>query len=175
VVRGWRQHPARTAAFTALGLVIAVVGASFPLFVFPAKDSPGPVDAIVVLGGDDRRLTLGRKLAAEGYASTLLISAPGGLCPYRVPNVRVVCFRPDPSTTQGEARSVAKAERENGWKSLIVISSTDQTTRARIRFKRCTDVKIRYVPSAISAGEFPFRIAYEWGALAKALIWQRGC
>jgi uncharacterized SAM-binding protein YcdF (DUF218 family) len=155
--------------------VAVVVAASFPLFIFPAKNSPAHVDAIVVLAGDDRRLTLGRKLAAEGYASTLLISAPGGLCPWRVPNVRVVCFKPVPATTQGEARYAAKAARDNGWKSMIVISSTDQTTRARIRFKRCTDVEIRYVPSALSANEFPSRIAYEWGALAKALIWQRSC
>jgi uncharacterized SAM-binding protein YcdF (DUF218 family) len=174
-VQRWRKHPARIAAVSALVLVGMVTAATFPLFVYPAKDAPGDVDAIVVLGGDPRRLTLGLKLAAEGYSPTLLVSTSPETCPAPPARVRVVCFQPHPATTQGEARYVASAAMKNNWKKLIVVSSVDQTTRARIRFKRCTNVEVRYVPSATPVQDLPFRIAYEWGALAKALLLQRGC
>jgi hypothetical protein len=174
-VRRWRQHPARIAAIASMSLLGIVVVASLPLFVFPARDLPSHADAIVVLSGDTRRLTLGRKLAVAGYASTLLVSTPSGICPPPIPRVRVLCFQPHPVTTQGEARYTAMAARKYGWKKLIVVSSTNQTTRARIRFKRCTDLEIRYVPAGVPVRQLPYRIAYEWGALAKALIFQRGC
>lgn len=129
----------------------------------------------MVPGGDPSRLTFGRKLAAEGFAPTLLISISKQTCPAQIPHVDVLCFRPHPATTQGEARYTAKMARDHRWKKVIVVSSTEQTTRARIRLKRCTDIDISYVPSSSPIALRPYRIAYEWGALAKALIWQRGC
>jgi uncharacterized SAM-binding protein YcdF (DUF218 family) len=155
--------------------VVLFIAATVRLFMLPARNSPRHVDAIVVLGGAGSRLDTGIRLAREGYSSNLVVSVPGQGCPNPIPNVRLTCFRPDPSTTQGEARYASAAARKNGWKSLIVITTTPQTTRARIRFKRCTGVSIAYVTAKQPARVWPYSIAYEWAALAKALVLQRSC
>jgi uncharacterized SAM-binding protein YcdF (DUF218 family) len=155
--------------------VVLFTAATVRLFMLPARNSPRHVDAIVVLGGAGSRVQTGVRLAREGYAPNLVVSTPGGGCPDPIPNVRLTCFRPDPSTTQGEARYASEAARKNGWKSLLVVTTTPQTTRARIRFKRCTDVAIAYVTAKQPATQWPYSIAYEWAALAKALVLQRTC
>ena len=165
----------RWLAFSALGLLIAFAAATVRLFVLPARNSPRHADAIVVLGGDGNRLNLGIKLAREGYASTLLVSSSRSDCAPDIPRVRVRCFQPHPKTTQGEARHVAAAARQYGWKHLMVVTSNAQVTRARLRFGRCTSVDIVYVTAHTPTLQWPYRIAYEWGALAKALVWQRSC
>jgi uncharacterized SAM-binding protein YcdF (DUF218 family) len=165
----------KTLIVSFLGFVVLFTAATVRLFMLPARNSPRHVDAIVVLGGSGARVQTGVRLAREGYASNLVVSTPGGGCPAPIANVRLTCFRPDPSTTQGEARYASETARKSGWKSLIVVTTTPQTTRARIRFKRCTNIAIAYVTANQPAGQWPYSIAYEWGALAKALVLQRGC
>jgi uncharacterized SAM-binding protein YcdF (DUF218 family) len=161
-----------------LGLLVALLifaAATIRLFLLPARDDPRHVDAVVVLGGSGNRVGTGEKLVREGYSSTLLLSlySPKD-CP-AIPGVRVLCFRPDPYTTQGEARYLSAAARKYGWKQVIVVSTTEQNTRARLRIKRCTDVDVAYVTTPESIGRLAYAVAYEWGALFKALIVQRQC
>jgi uncharacterized SAM-binding protein YcdF (DUF218 family) len=165
----------KTAIYVLLGLGIVFVAATIRLFMLPARNSPRHVDAIVVLGGTGHRLETGVRLVREGYAENLIVSTPGQGCPDPIPNVHITCFVPSPSTTQGEARHTAALAKQYGWKSLIVITTTAQTTRARVRFKRCTNVDIAYVTTATRLGDWPRSIAYEWAALVKAEIFQRGC
>jgi uncharacterized SAM-binding protein YcdF (DUF218 family) len=163
--------------FTMLALLLIFAAASVRLFVLPAKDSPRRADAIVVLGGDGDRLGAGLELAHQGLAQTLLVSVAGSAkgCPPAIPRVRVICFRPRPATTQGEARYAAAAARQFGWKHLVVISSIEQATRARLRFKRCTNIDIAYITTPTPAVQRPYRIAYEWAALVKVLLFRRSC
>lgn len=155
--------------------MLAFLIASLPLFVFPSPDKPRRVDAIFVLGGPGKRVAEGLRLARQGYAPTLVISS-GGQCTWTPPSgVRLICFRPNPFTTQGEARYAAELSRRNHWQSLIVVAGTSQLTRARIRFDRCTKVHIAYVGAEPRLVAWPYQIAYEWAALTKALVWQRGC
>ena len=90
-------------------------------------------------------------------------------------NADVECFRPEPFTTQGEARYLATVVKRYGWKSVIVITTPDQTTRARLRIKRCTNVDVAYVTTPLSLPSWPYAIAYEWAALGKALVVQSSC
>jgi uncharacterized SAM-binding protein YcdF (DUF218 family) len=147
------------------------------LFVWPSTNSPRHSDAIVVLGGTGPRLQKGLDLAREGYASYLAVSTPPGEpCPLAPRGVTVICFRADPLTTQGEARATAKLARQHHWSQIIVISGTPQTTRARIRFTRCVKGTLLFDPAnPIGLRSWIYNVAYEWGALAKALVLQRGC
>jgi uncharacterized SAM-binding protein YcdF (DUF218 family) len=170
----WRKR--RIAGVGFLALVLAFAVATVPLFLLPARNSPRHVDAIIVLGGDGNRVGEGLKLAREGYASTLLLSRfQAQPCYRKLAGVDVECFRPEPFTTQGEARYIAAAVKQHGWKSVIVVTTPDQTSRARLRIKRCTDVDVAYVSTPLALSAWPRAIAYQWASLAKALVLQRSC
>jgi uncharacterized SAM-binding protein YcdF (DUF218 family) len=162
----------------ALGVIVAVILIlSAVLFVWPRTNAPRRSNAIVVLGGMGPRVQKGLALARAGYARNLVISiTPLAPCPRPPIGVKVICIIPDPLTTQGEARAVAKLAREYDWRRIIVVSSVPQTTRARLRLDRCYDATYLFDP--VSPGRLSawiYGIVYEWGALAKALTLQRGC
>jgi hypothetical protein len=162
-------------------LVLALWGAlSALLFVWPSLDRIKGVraDAILVMGGPGPRLQVARKLAKEQAAPVMLVSVASVRwnCPaLDVPGVRVECFRPDPFTTQGEARYAASQARLHGWNSLIVVSSVPQSTRARLRVQRCFHGTVKVVAAQPSVASWAYGVIYEWGALVKALVWQRSC
>lgn len=170
--RSWKRTSVAGAIAVVTFLVLSAV-----LFVWPRTNAPRRVDAIIVLGGASNRVTRGLKLALEGYASTLLISTRDpSACRYRIPGVRVICFQPSPATTQGEARYVAKLASERHWSQILVVSGTAQTLRARLRFDRCYHGTALFDPvGAHDVIAWVRDVFYEWGALAKALITQRGC
>ncbi len=149
------------------------------LFVWPTTNAPQRVNAIVVLSGSpwSTRWQKGVDLARDGYAPVLVQSDPSWTpCPRGPARVEVICFDPVPATTQGEAVDVARIAAEHHWDRLLVVAIVTQTTRARIRFERCYHGTVLF--SAVSprgVAGWLFNIAYEWGALGKALIFQRGC
>ncbi len=61
------------------------------------------------------------------------------------------------------------------WDRLLVVSSTTQTTRARLDIKRCYPGAQLMDPVAVPASRLAGQIAYEWGALTKALFVVRHC
>ncbi|MCL9758321.1 YdcF family protein [Frankia sp. AiPa1] len=137
------------------------------------------MDAIVVLGGVDGGLQKALRLSHEGYASTLVVSTPSSRsCPPAEragTNVRVICFRPDPFTTQGEGREVGQLAERYHWRSVIVTARRTQATRARLRVDRCFDGEVRMTAPSMPLRSLPYNIAYEWGALIKALVLQPSC
>ena len=147
------------------------------LFIWPSTNVPRRSDAIVVLGGAGPRVPKGMALARAGYAPYLVISNPNHLrCPQPPRRTKVICFVPEPSTTQGEARDVAKMAREHNWHQIIVVPDKPQILRARIRFERCFHGTLLLDP-AEPAGPFEWvsDLGYEWGALIKTLTLQPGC
>jgi uncharacterized SAM-binding protein YcdF (DUF218 family) len=158
-------------------LIAALLAMSALLFVWPATNAPAKVDAIVVLGGAGDRIAKGIALARAQIAPVLVISeSDTATCPRGFSRVRVICFQPNPDTTQGEAREAARLAARYHWSRLLVVSDTPQTTRARIRFDRCYHGRVLFAP--VSPGgivAWAHGIVYEWGALAKALVLQRGC
>ena len=112
------------------------------LFVFPDLNAPEPSNAIVVLGGNGAGpFDEGVTLAREGDAPTIVFSlVPAYFCDpsaVHLPRERIVCFRADPLTTQGEARAIAHLAAVNHWHRIIVVMPTTQATRARLRIGRC--------------------------------------
>lgn len=150
------------------------------LFVWPALSTveAAHADAVLVLGGPGARLQVATELARRHAAPWMLVSVPSveWNCPHiETPGVVVQCFRPDPFSTQGEAQYFGRQARHHGWRSVIVVSSVPQATRARLRVERCFPGRVQVVAAALPAAKFAYGVVYEWGALAKALVWQVKC
>jgi hypothetical protein len=166
-------------AVTAVYLVVGVV--EVRLFFVPTSDRPGPTDAVVVLGGPTylTRLHAADRLIADNSPGAVeAVSTPNGLpCPtYHAPQASaLICFSPDPSTTQGEARAVAKLAAQYGWTSITVVTTADQVWRARLRFSRCWSGDLRVVQAPTTIVTRLLSAPYETAATIKAEVFQRRC
>jgi uncharacterized SAM-binding protein YcdF (DUF218 family) len=155
------------------------------LFVFPDLNAPERSDAIVVLGGHGvPAFDKGVELAKEGYAPNLVLSLQEwqSCGPYQellalpLSKVHVLCFKANPQTTQGEARSIEAYAKRLQWKRIIVVMPTTQASRARLRIGRCYSgqlLEVAYSPGSI--GDWLAEFAYEWGAMVKAVVLQPSC
>jgi len=180
-MRNWLKRGRWRVIATAVSVLLAVFcTASALLFVFPATSMPARADAIVVLGGSGDRLGLGRRLASEARAPYLVLSlglpwVPPGICGQHVGSAKVICFRPNPDTTQGEAEGASRIARRYGWTSLILVTTRDQVWRAHLRFQRCYAGRIYGVGSPLAWDQWPYAIAYQWAGTIKAEVFQRNC
>jgi hypothetical protein len=145
--------------------------------VWPATDRPVKADAVVVLGGDGHRNAAGERLVREGVAPILAVSvgSPDDPCFRRHEPFTLICFRPTPFTTQGEARWIAATAKAMGWRSVVVVVSDPQATRARVRIRRCYRGPLQVVGVHLGATRTIHDVFYEWGALLKAMTLQRSC
>ena len=181
-VVGPKSTRARLVAALVVVLVLAMVALTFPLFVYPDLNPPQKSDAIVVLGGNGAGpFDEGVALARAHDAPTVVLSlVPGYACHGSVlpeaPSVRLLCFRANPQSTQGEGRAIAHLAAVHHWDRVIVVMPTTQASRARLRIGRC------YPGQVLEVGVQPpgfwawvRGIAYEWPALMKALVLQPGC
>jgi uncharacterized SAM-binding protein YcdF (DUF218 family) len=160
-------------------LVVLFAAATTRLFIWPAQGMPPHVSAIVVFAGPGERLPVALRLAREHRAPVLVVSQGqhgyGGPCPPAVPGVRLTCFDPDPGNTRGEAEFVGRLAKQYHWNSMVLVTGTEQDTRARLLMKRCFGGSVYVVAGSLPLHYWPFQIAYEWGALLKALVVQRSC
>ena len=150
--------------------------------MWPAEDAlpRAKADAVVVLsGGREHRLAEGLRLWRSGAARTLVISdgrADGWdeanrLCG----RPRVLCFHPDPYSTQGEARWIGREAARRAWDSVVVVTSTYHLRRARMVVERC----FHGLLSAVGADPPPLNsavgIAWEWPKSVYYLTLNREC
>lgn len=162
----------------ALAVALFII-ASGAVFVWPPSDQPTHADAILSLNGpnETHREALAISLAERGYAPVLLFSQGNFRttpCP-TVPHVRVVCFEPHPARTAGEVEFAARYARGRGWHHLIVIPGRPQSIRARLLLGRCFSGSVTVVTAPAKISQLPYEVAYEWGALGKALLVNRHC
>jgi hypothetical protein len=188
----WRRR------LVAIGVALVVIGAlvavvSWRWFVHPRTDGPVAADAIVMFGGSGDRFERAVELADAGWADVLVISDPiddgdrysahGWFCrndgrspdhPVQDRDYEAICFDPETHTTRGEARYVARLAEERGWRRIVLVTTTEQATRARILLSRCWEGDIAAV--TVATEQFrPARIVYEWGAMLRATVQRRGC
>jgi len=140
---------------------------------------PARVDAIVVPGGSGNRIAAAIALAEGRRARYLVLSegepVPPQLCGALVGSATVLCFMPNPDTTQGEAEATARLATEYGFRSIVLVTTPDQTWRAELRFRRCYSGKIYAVTTPLPKHMWPLMIAYQWAATLKAEIVNRSC
>lgn len=158
-------------------LVLAV--ASVFLFILYDDDQVTKADAVVVLAGSRLRLPVALELLDRGVAPVLVIS--DGLDPRSPRTVRlcreragVLCPKPDPYSTRGEARLIRRLARERGWDSIVVVSSRFHLFRARILIERCFDGRLALVGARSTWWRLPISITAEWLKLGVAEA-RRGC
>jgi hypothetical protein len=178
-----RRGKRRRRALIALALAFAVAGAvTARVFVWPAQGMPAHVSAILLLDAPDDSVSVALRLARQDRAPFLLVSlgtpkswpgTPG--CPRPVPRVKIICFNPQPATTQGEAEFAARLAKKYHWRSIAVVAIAPQASRARLRMERCFAGRVYVVATAIPLTSWPFEIAYQWASLIKALALQRSC
>jgi hypothetical protein len=151
------------------------------LFIWPVQGMPGHVDAVVMMNGPGDRLDTVLMLGWEHRARVLVISrgspywGHGSICAPAIPHVAVICFDPDPATTQGEAEFAGRLARRYHWRSIALVTTVPQDTRARLRLERCFSGKVYVVTAPLAARDWPYALVYEWGATLKALLLQRSC
>jgi hypothetical protein len=169
------------AAVVALVVVAAVVALTLRLFVYPDLNAPERSDAIVVLGGNGAGpFDKGVELARQHIAPTLVFSLiPSQSCDpafVHVPPEHILCFRANPQTTQGEARTIAHLAAVHRWQRVTVVMPTTQATRARLRIGRCYSGQVLEVASQ-QPGFWSWvrSTVYEWPAMLKALVLQPSC
>ncbi len=132
-----------------------------------------------MLAGPGDRLELALRLARERRAHFLLVSRGnegyGGPCPRRVPGVRLICFEPRPASTRGEAEYVGRLARTYHWRSVALVTTAVQDSRARQRVERCFAGPAYVVTVGLPWISWPGQIAYEWAATLKMMILQPTC
>ena len=170
----------RWVTITLLVIVVVVSVATARLFVWPDQGMPPRVSAIIMLNGTGDRLTTALDLAWQHRAPFVVISrgspvfGHGGDCAPPIPNVRVICFDPSPATTRGEAEFVGRLARKYHWQSVVLVTTTPQDSRARLRVERCFTGPVYVVTASLSWTSWPYEISYEWAAFVKAFF-QRSC
>jgi len=188
-VLGWRRRASgqsrrphrrrRAIAAVVIVVVLAFGTATARLFVWPAQGMPSRVSAIVMLAGPGDRLGTALQLARARRAPMLVVSRGhegyGGACPSKIGGLTVICFDPSPATTRGEAQFIGRLARRYHWHSIVLVTIRPQDTRARIRFGRCFGGTIYVVTAPMPVYDWPYQVAYEWGAMFKALALQRSC
>ena len=166
-------------------LLASLVALAGWLSTWPSNDPPARVDAVVVLaGGHGERERTGERLVREGVAPVLVLSDGGRpgpkserLCQQRIAGVRVLCITPQASTTRGEARAFAEMAAREGWRSVVVVTTSYHVRRARLLVDRCYPGSVHPVgaPAGMNAFEVALQALREGVALVAALTVQRGC
>lgn len=170
-----------TAVVAAVSIVWA--GAGLYFYLAPASSNPKHADAVLVLAPAQGRLEYAEQLMEQGLASTLVISVPppeyrsSAFIPCDAERTyRIICFEPDPVTTQGEARALRRLANDNGWKSVSVVTDKSHALRANLLISRCYEGDIEMIPLQknlpllpLYANSWAFAYTYESAAFAKAL------
>lgn len=173
--RRWTIAASAAVAVVVAWAVFAVVVIAHPTL---ATD-PGRADAVVVLGPSNQRVpqavALARKVGARDIALSIGDFAIQQQTTCTQPGFTVLCFVPDPYSTQGEAAEIGALARANGWHSIAVIAARPQASRARWLIQRCYSGEIQLVaatdPSSSSAGaDWAFQLIYQSAAWLKATV-----
>ncbi|HEY2553263.1 MAG TPA: hypothetical protein VGI64_22080 [Streptosporangiaceae bacterium] len=176
----WTRHlPWRRLLAVLLAVVVAFAAATVRLFVLPSRGMPARVDAILMMDGPGDPLPEALLLAREHRARFLLISlgtrASHRPCPQPVPGVQLICFNPSPASTQGEAEFAGRLAARYHWRSIAIVTTIPHVSRGRLRLERCYPGHVYAAGVPVPAWHLPYDVAYEWGAMVKALVLQPDC
>jgi uncharacterized SAM-binding protein YcdF (DUF218 family) len=170
----------------ALGLIVGIGG--YRVYVAPDVDhlEPGSrVDAVVALGGLIESAQYAQTLVQRGAAPVLVLSDPypdgtaavvDQACAAQPAGYRVICFSPDPSTTQGEARQIEELARSHGWTRVAVVAPSFHISRARLLVRRCypDTLVMLALPARHHWYNWTYQFVRQTAGYAKAVA-RRGC
>jgi uncharacterized SAM-binding protein YcdF (DUF218 family) len=160
-------------------LVGVLAVASVALFVTYDDDPlPAEADAVVVLAGSDVRLPVALRLMKDGVAPTLVVSDGFNdedeerrrLCTGPPTPYTLVCRKPDPYSTRGEARMIRDLARARGWDSIVVVTSRYHLLRTRMLVGRCYGGDLAMRGASDAWWYLPIASALEWAKLGFAEV-----
>ena len=168
-----------------LGVLLVLIIAGLPVYVFPRVDPLRRADAIFVLGGHGyERYPYALELAETGLAPHVVMSNPAGaediwltdLCAHQRYSFTVQCFVPDPATTKGEAQELGELAARNHWETVIVVTFRPHISRARYIMRRCYagNLIMAESPAEISASYWAWTYVYQTAGYLRTLT-QPGC
>lgn len=180
----------RRQLIVSIGCLLVVTG----LFTFwrwtiappvTAATDVGDADAVVMfVGGRGERLETALGLVRDGVSGVLVIPngtvsewpAANELCAGEF-DFEVVCPRPDPDNTRGEARLIAELAATHDWDRVVYVTSDYHVARAGYLLDACTDVSIAGVEASSDLGPVGWvrRALREWVANAAVRTVDRGC
>lgn len=182
-----RTRPLRRFLSWALIVAIAAIGfLTLAWFVFPQTldaEEATAADAVVLFAGRIERLATAVDLMELGMAPNLVIPDGEDL------NIRLAedlcdeaeyvvhCPSTDVSNTWGEVRAIARLATQEGWTSLIAVTSTYHARRATFLLQRCFDGDVQVVTpsSGVDLRELPADVLHEWAGLMGGFFLQRDC
>ncbi|MGP0224855.1 YdcF family protein [Paenarthrobacter sp. NCHU4564] len=159
-----------------LAAFVVWVLAALQFFYNPPQITPHRTDAIIVLGGMSReRLPVAEDLQRDLDIPILVVSTTGlagnaegdELCDAGADDPDLICFRPEPLNTRGEADAVGELVVKHGWQSVTVVTSDYHLLRAGTLMRQCTPAEVQMVGSDpdLSAGAWLDRFVVETGGL----------
>lgn len=175
------------ASIIAVATVVVVVNGVAGHFVIrnATEDAVSQADAVIVLGGEhDGRESYGLSAAQAAHASALVLSNPysaadpvmSRMCSHAIGAIEVLCPRPDPSTTRGEAVMTSRLASERHWKSILIVSWRYHLPRTRLIFGQCLSgsgvaVTATAVPRAyeLPMWFWQYIYFYQFAGIAKAV------
>jgi hypothetical protein len=162
-----------------IALVLIFSALTARILIWPTQGMPTRVDAIIMMAGPGDRQSVALMLAREGRAPVLVVSQGqhgySDPCPSPVPGVPLICFDPVPGNTRGEAEFAGRLAKKYHWHSIVLVTTAEQDTRARMLLRRCFGGAVYVVTAPQPLSSLPSQIAYGWGALLKALVLVRAC
>ncbi|MDO5683854.1 MAG: hypothetical protein Q4G46_13635 [Propionibacteriaceae bacterium] len=139
-------------------------------------DPPGHSEVIYVLGGETWVPEMGLRMLDEGQGDILVLNwvredRPECLSG-QYKGHRVICARPLPATTQGEAMQLPVMMQEHGWTSVTVATWRAHIPRSRTLFERCYGGDMRFRPTTQHYGrrERLAKAAYESFSYIKVAV-----
>lgn len=155
-----RRWPARLAAVLVL-VTVVWLAVCWAVLEHPRTEEPATSDALLVLGPPDiQRMATAQELMERGIAPVLVIATPDAqpgdspamvqyyedkdFCAPRT-DYEVICFKPNPSTTQGEAIELRDLAAERGWDTITAVTFKQHVPRARMILERCYRGELRMV------------------------------
>lgn len=174
-----------------LALLVAIVAAAgWKIYVDPGADAmPEQTDVAFVIGPPtDERMEVALEMLQDGTAGALMVSldeaetewteaqaACMGLGDFA--GYPVLCSKPDPFTTRGEAQWLAQEVEAQGWDSASVITFTPHIKRTQLYMDRCFDGDLAVVDSGESLDPWywAYQYVYQTGAFMKAGLTYEQC
>jgi len=190
------QEPAETKRHRWLTLLVAALAVAvagwlavcWAVLEHPRTEEPAMSDALLVLGPPDtQRMATAQGLMERGIAPVLVIATPDAqpddppamvqyyedkdFCTPRT-DYEVICFQPNPSTTQGEAMQLRDLAAERGWDTVTAVTFKQHVPRARMILERCYHGELR-----MAATDYEFtplrtlrQYVYQSGGYVKAWL-----
>ena len=133
-------------------IVLTVVAMMSVWLLYPPRPAVDTADAVLVIAGaPDGRHERGAELVEEGVSENFVVSNPGGAgdevgyahCHGEDRPASAEgfwCMDPVPSSTAGEALTVADLAESEGWSSLVAVTSRTHARRVQTMLNRCTDL-----------------------------------